>query len=275
MRLRLLILLISLSSYYANGQLGSFQFFNASSVALGNQKAVLPNEAALLANFAQLAGQNGLMIELSTNQRFNLSELAQFNAAIGSNISQFGYMGLQMSSYGFDEFQESQINLSYARALNKKINLGLSFGHYRLNLAENGSTSLWTYKINMFFKLNEKLHLGILLENPENKAIHEFTRVNSALAVGMSYKVSDKTEIYSELSKALEQKLDYKLGLRYQIHNSWGLLSGYSITQRTIGFGNTLNLSPGLKIGISANYHHTLGLWPSISISYSNSQMSN
>ena len=117
------------------------------------------------ANPASLSQLKNAAAGVYGERRFLLSELNNFQAAIGLPITS-GNFGLKAGYYGFSDYNETQIGLAYGRSLGSKVDIGVVFNYQGIRIAGYGSSSAISFELGTVLHITDKLHTGIQVDNP-------------------------------------------------------------------------------------------------------------
>lgn len=244
------------------------------SYGLGGISTLISGPDALLGNFSRLSPEDKSGFLVTSNTRFSLSELTSI--ALGGYYQLGGsHLGAQVSSYGFESYREQTAMLSYARRLSSKMALSGSLGLYQLSLGEYGNTMKFIYNLGFSASLTSDLSYSFLISNLERSRIEDNTDMVTALQVGIKYEVSSRLACFLELDKELEEKLSVRVGLDYGLHPKFDLRAGFDAASGNSGGGFTYKFTKSIFVDGAIQYHSLLGLTPSVTIKYLNSQIDN
>jgi len=260
--------------FCATAQKGHTVNTGALSYGLGGMTTLLTGPDALFGNFSCIGARQKSGVMVSSNNRFLLSELKSISVG-GYYQLNASHFGLQLSSYGFESYREQTASLSYARRLSSSMAISGSLGWYQLDLAEYGKRQKITYNLGFSADLSSTFSYGFLISNLERSSLDDTSVLVSSLQVGLRYAVSAKVDSYLEVSKELEEKLSLRVGLNYELHPKFDLRLGFDVATGNSGGGFTYKLSKKLHIDGAVQYNGLLGLSPSITIKYLNSQTGN
>ncbi len=181
-----------------------------------------------------------------------------------------GVFGLNMSYFGYNQYNEQKIGLAYGLALGKRLSIGVQIDYFRTFIgAEYGSAQAVSFEIGIYSKLSESLELGAHIFNPIGMEIGEQypEAIPISFQLGLLYHVDKNLLLATEVEKILDQKESYKFGLEYIIADHFMIRTGLatSPTLFTFGFGLHMN---NLLLDIGTGFHQTLGFTPRISLQF-------
>ena len=109
-------------------------------LSMGNTIAARSGAHAIFGNQAGLATLENSNLLISTERRFNLSELSSHSAG-AAIATKAGTFGLAINYFGFSEFNEQKIGLAYARKLGKRFNVGAQVDYLGTRIKEFGNVN--------------------------------------------------------------------------------------------------------------------------------------
>ena len=116
----------------------------------------------------------------------------------------------------------------------------------------------------------KNLKVGFHLFNPSQTKLHDYQNeiIPVIMNLGISYKFSDKVSANLELEKDVEMPFSAKVGIEYypieHLYIRAGIMS--MPTMPTIGFGV---VKGRFNLDFSSAFHPTLGITPSLGMTYS------
>ena len=204
---------------------------------------------------------------LSAEQRFILNDLNNFGVGFAMPTTS-GTFGVSVHYFGFEEFNQSKIGLSYARKLMEKLSVGIQFDMVSTQIAEYGNKNLFTFEIGVQSELIENLLLGFHLYNPVKLEIIEDEFLPTILRAGLTYTASKKLLLHAELEKDFDFPFIFKSGIEYELVNDFWLRIGVQTNPTALSFGLGYQLKNGLRFDLASNYHQELGITPSIGVGF-------
>ena len=273
MRRILLVMVTCFGINYCYSQQGISVNSGGFSSGLAGISTVLSGADALLTNFSSSIGSTSPLFHASTARRFNLSELSSFSAAAAIPIRNNSYLGLELSSYGFEFFQDRLVSLKYAHRLSENIALSGAFGLDMLDLGDFGQKSTFTYQLGLSGTIVTGLRFGFTASNIDTQNIEPNTRLISDIRIGFAYELSDKVQLLAELDKPLSDELSVKVGLDYALHSKFSVRTGYNSSPGQTSFGFSYGITDNLGLDFAALYDPLLGITPVISFVWEGSRI--
>jgi hypothetical protein len=269
---RYLYLMVTCLSFSLSAQRTALVNTGSVSQSLGGITTTLDESDAILSNFSALSPHYSNGLVLAAESRFGFSELTAVGLAGYIKTGENGAVGLRLSNYGFEAYNEQTISGLYRRQLGQNIAGSIELGFYQLSLNEFGSAQKPFYRIGLSGKITSQLNYGLILSNLEAAQLIDNTTLMSSLAFGLAYKVSPKINIRIEMAKELETILNVKVGISYQPHPKFELRIGSRTASGQSGGGFSYQLSDKLNLEGHVLYHPVLGTTPGVGIKYQNSQ---
>ena len=238
------------------------------SSAMGNASSTFVNVFSNFHNQAGLAGIAHFGVGIAYKNNFLLSETGLKSAALAIPIKSIGVIGINVSSFGFDQYAENKYGLAFAKKFGDIISMGLQLDYMQTRFTEPyGSEGVLFAQFGIRGKLTENLVLGVHVYNPTrtslNKTLND--RVPTILKSGISYQFNDKLITVFEIEKDLEAKMNVKAGTEYSVHEKFDVRFGINSFQRKVSFGTGINLDDW-EIDIASEYHQALGFIPNMTI---------
>ena len=197
-------------------------------------------------------------------KQLNVSGLA---AAYPTN---FGTFGLQASTFGFNQYRHTEVGFGYSLKLAKFISAGVKLNYLNYRFGQNyGVKHAFTAELGLMAKIKDKVAIGAHVYNLTRTKMADFEneRIPTIISLGVTYFVSEKINLTLEAEKDIDQKMAFKFGMDYQIHDMFALRVGTSSGPwlATMGFGFNFK---GLHIDLASSWHFQLGYSPQFSVSY-------
>ncbi|MDR0835356.1 MAG: hypothetical protein LBN11_02095 [Tannerella sp.] len=226
-----------------------------------------------LFNPALLAIQNKNKLFANYYNRYSVSELATVNGGFYFR-NDILPAGLDITSFGYDEYRESMFRLSFGKLLTDRFSLGVAI-QYALLQSElfQESTGRISADIGLVYQPIDELMIGLSMlhvpsvhigdENIENKHIAPYS-----MQLGFNYSVLSNMSIVGSAGHNKEDKFMGAFGVEYTAFEDFNIRAGLC----TAPFAPSLGV--GYKIySIQADvgmvYHSILGTSMGIGISYS------
>jgi hypothetical protein len=223
---------------------------------------------AMRNNKAALAKIEKTELGIYGERRFMLAETSMYSALVVFPTDK-GNFGFQIDYSGFKNFNEAQIGMAYARAIGKKIDIGIKFNYYTFRIPAYENTSTMNFEIGLLFQLSEKLRAGINIYNPVGGMLSKTygEKLDYIYSIGLGYEISDNFLLCTEIVKQENWPVEVLAGLEYNFHRQFYSRLGFSSGSGSPFAGAGVKWD-NIKIEISAGYHPQLGLTPGIIFIY-------
>ncbi|MBQ6082936.1 MAG: hypothetical protein IJK92_01105 [Bacteroidales bacterium] len=196
-------------------------------------------------NPAGMADWRTLTLGFSYENRFFMKELSVYNTACILPVK-FGVFGMSYNRFGFENYNENKVGLSYARAFGPHLKIGLQLDYLMVNFSDNyEKRRTATFELGMQSNITDDLCFGVYIFNPTNSKIKSIDNqhIPIVLRFGFSYKITKDFLATTEVEYNNQRKLDYRIGLEYNTLNDFYIRVGVRTNPATacFGIGYTLN----------------------------------
>ena len=242
----------------------------ARSMGMGNIGVVGTQFSSVYNNQAALAYFNQMAAGIDYNQGYFTNKALSTKSGAFILPTGAGVFGLNMSYFGYSQYNEQKIGLAYGKALGKRLAIGVQIDYFRSFIgADYGSAQAVSFEVGIYSKLSETLELGAHIFNPIGMEIGE--QIPEAIPIGFQlgllYHVDKNLILASEVEKILDQKESYKFGLEYIIAEHFMVRTGFATSPTLFTFGFGLNMN-NLILDIGTGFHQTLGFTPRIALQF-------
>lgn len=269
-----LILLLNCFYLFSNGQtvrrpvaalytgLGSYSINHADVFSFTN------NQASLAQMTNASAGVYG-------ERRFLLDELSLYQLAVAVPTKS-GNFGLKAGYFGFNDYNESQMGLGYARKLGAKVDVGVQFNYNAIQISSYGNSSAINFEVGTILHLTEKLHAGVHAYNPVGGKFgkSQEEKLASIYTVGLGYEASEKFFVSAEIEKEEDQQVNVNAGMQYKFLPQLMARVGIATNTSNVYAGVGLFLK-SFRLDVVASYHPQLGVTPGLMLIYNSSKKNN
>ena len=265
----LMLTLLIVSSQFLSAQIGN-DVLGARSAALGGYNVTLSDVWSTNNNQAGLGFIEDISGGIYYENRFLLSETSYKAGAFVMPVKA-GALGLSVSSFGYELYNETKAGLSYGQHFGDKFSVGVQLNYLNTKLTqEYGSKTAVTGAIGAIAKLSKELTLGVHLYNPSRSKLTNDNneRIPTIMKLGVEYKFSDKVMFVVSTEKDVDFDARVNAGIEYHITEMFYLRGGISTNPTQYAFGAGMQLKH-FKVDLSSSFHQTLGMTPAISIIYS------
>ena len=271
----LLKTIVILSAFFivkpAYGQFSTFEIYGTRANGLADINTVFTNLDASYGNIAGLSGMNGTQINIHYQNRFGFTELKVLGMALGFNHKKAGAFAVTLKDFGIEEYNEFEAGIAYARKLTSTLSAGVQFNFFNLAIQGYGNTGTFSFNAGIQYGLTRNLLIGFSVKNPFPVKFTESSELPTIIAAGMRYNVSEKVAFFSEIEKHINYEYTIKIAIQYHIVEPFTGYFGYFNSPSTYAgysFGFSYSGLDHLNIEVSTKYNITLGLSPSIGITY-------
>ena len=197
---------------------------------------------------------------ISYHNPFFIQELSSLGAAVCLNQNSNAF-GLTAELQGYDVSHRLSISLSAAQKLSSSLTLGLSTFYQQLVAKPH----LHGYSIGIIGSLSYSMTKKAMLHFIGHQSVRntDVFMGQSVYCLGLTYEVSDKTELITQLDVDVFHGSAFRLGLTYLITEKITLLAGVASNPAVIGFGFRLRLKK-LTLSMAQQRHQLLGFSPLI-----------
>ncbi len=253
----------------------------ARALALGRAGTALEGEVWGEFNPAAWATLERNTADVFASQAFGISELRVVALAVAAP-TQYATFAANARTYGFANYRETRIGLGAARGLplsaSRRIHVGVSAHLHSIAIDGFGSTTTISASLGAQVDVLPNLRAGLHARNISRIGRSEEADLVSplssapALAAGLAYRASDRAIVVLDAEKDLDFPVAIRAGIEVWAIDILALRGGFTTGLSSDG-GAPARLSGGIGVrsgmiraDITAEYHETLGLTPSVSI---------
>jgi len=265
----LMLTLLIIFSQFLSAQIGN-DMLGARSAALGGYNATLFDVWSTNNNQGGLGFLEEMTGGAYYENRFLLSETSYKAGAFVMPVKA-GALGLSVSSFGYELYNETKAGLSYGQRFGDKFSVGVQLNYLNTKLTQGyGSKTAVTGAIGAIAKLSKEFTLGVHVYNPSRSKLTNDNneRIPTIMKLGVEYKFSDKVMFVVSSEKDVDFEARVNAGIEYHITEMFYLRGGISTNPTQYAFGAGMQLKH-FKVDLSSSFHQTLGITPAISIVYS------
>jgi len=256
-------LLFTVSMVY--GQHGLSTSAGARGIGIGNSNLVFKDIYSGFNNQAGLAYLDNFSGAVFVENKFLLKEL-QF---VGLSIAQptnSGTWGMTLNYFGFTDYNEQKVGLSYSRILFDKLAIGAQFDFLNTRITEYGNANGVTFEIGLQYEILDKLMAGAHVYNPIRTTIGD-EELPSIIQIGLTYSLADYITISGAIEKDTNLPYNIKVGAEYQIFEKVDIRVGMNSNPNRFSFGLGYMVN-NIQLNAAATYHDILGFSPSFGLSF-------
>ena len=267
--IRTIALVILLAPCIGFAQLGNPRI-GARSSAMGHASVTNIDVWSVHHNQAALAFLEESGVGVSYENRF-LTQALAMKGLVGAFRTKYGSFGVNVSQFGYSQYNENKFGLGYALKLAKNLSAGvqLNYHHIAFGASEYGNVGLLTAEVGFMAKITEKVTLGAHIFNLNYAKVSDYAeeRLPMIFRLGAGYQFSEKFVANAEVEKSVEQDANVKIGAEYKVLEKIALRGGLN----TYPFSNSFGFGfshQGFEIDIATSYHSVLGYSPQASFQY-------
>lgn len=218
--------------------------------AMGRSSVCEQGIWALQNNPAGLAYLKGWGFGLYYENQWMLKETAFKNAGVSKSFDGIGCIGLSVSQFGGNNYNENKFGIAYARDFGPYLQMGLQIDYLLIHWGENypnrGSPGI---ELGIQSQVTEKLRLGAYLFNPWP----------IVMRFGLAYQFTEDFIAQCELEKNNEKAgMPIRCGFEYTIFSRFSLRAGAQCNPNLLTFGVGYEIKH-LHVDVAAQWHQLLG----------------
>lgn len=207
-------------------------------------------------------------IALAYRNAYLIPELGTAGVSMQYKLKNSG-IGLAYSRYGYENFSDSRINLSYGLLLNEEISLGVAFSPQLIRFPNIGTRFYPNASIGFMAKAADKINLAATLRNPINQQLDEYsnTFTETVLQVGASYQLIEEISLFGELEKNFDTPLRVKIAGEYIFQDKVYFRGGVITAPLEVSYGFGIRLKY-FNLNLAMRQHNQLGLAGQLGIQF-------
>ncbi len=252
--------------FYLSGTAQSLM--GARSSGMGSLTAATEGINGLFANQAALASLESIAFIGVSEQKVLIKGLNISGVGVALP-SKSGTFGLTFSNFGFSEFRQQKVGLSYARKLWQNISIGAQVDYFQTRIPEYGSNGTLTFELGLMAELAEGLLIGTHISNPYQIEIAPDDNFPTTVRVGLMYSVSNRASAGFEFEKDVDFPLRVKFGVEYLPIERLALRTGFSSNPANFHLGFGILVGGKFSIEMATRYNQELGMTPVAGFVYS------
>lgn len=221
-------------------------------------------------NQAGLAYLKGMNLGIGFQNAFFVKELSTKSVVFNLPFKT-GVFGLNYYYFGYPKFNENKIGLAFAKALGKRIAVGIQLDYFYTHIdGEYGQNGIAAGELGILAEPIKDLFFGVHLFNIWNakRSVYEEEYLPTIFKIGASYRLYQIALLSVEVEKDLELAPIFKTGLEFLVIDNLYFRAGVSSNPNIFSFGLGYTYKP-LEINIAFSKHPVLDYSPGISIVYS------
>lgn len=219
-------------------------------------------------NQAALAQQKQVGAGVYGERRFLLQDLSlyQLNIALPTSSGNFG---AAIMRFGGNAYNETAAGLAYARKLGEKLDIGVQFNYYSIQIAGYGSGTSVNAEAGIIFRPTEQMNVGLHVYNPTGSGIgrNKEERLPAIYSFGFGWDASEKLFVGAEVQKEENQPVTVNAGIQYNVGKVVFARGGVSSASSAFYLGTGLVLHQ-FRLDVTASVHPHLGVTPGLMLIY-------
>lgn len=218
-------------------------------------------------NPALLAAQLEPSMHLSHQRRFALAALQQIGFGLCLPNTTLGAWGLNIRQFGPKEYTEQEAQLQYARALGKRLQIGLSVGYLRHQIIQCGAYNTYTTAVGVRAALSSQLTLGALWQQPFPSPWLGQAPQKAQLGIGIDIHPSPHAHFLLEVHQQAGQTPSIHVGVALELLETLELQIGGVLPSAQLTTGLCWHWN-AFRLNIAWGYHAQLHATSSLTLSY-------
>jgi len=205
--------------------------------------------------------------------RYSVSELATVSGGFYF-LNDMIPAGIEITSFGYDEYRESLFRLSFGKKIAEKWTIGVA-GQYMLlqSLLYEETTGRISTDIGITYKPVENLLTGLSILHVPSIKMGDNSVDNKRLAsymiqAGFNWQVINTVLITGSLDHCEEDSVAGSFGMEYMPFDNFCIRAGFRTSPLKPSFGIGYQLSD-IRFDVGMIYHAKLGVSMGVGISYS------
>lgn len=240
-------------------------FDNAAALGIGGAAIAQPDLAAGFVNDAQVATVQKPTALLSAALPYTVSNWQSLHLQAVIPTRQQGAWGVTAQHAALPTYAEQQVQLTYARALGRNWQLGVSALGLRASAPEYGAHTGLSASVGVLANALPNVWLGAQIHRPF-VAFSGKTTVPPALRFGGCWQAAKTARILAEVEKEQNSPAQIKAGLEYRPVPAIAVRFGTRTQPAQPTLGAQWQPSTQLAIDVASAWHPALGLTPAVMV---------
>ncbi len=233
-----------------------YQVQDSESRALGKITSISGSQWALFNNPSAMEGESTLFI-FDASRWYGL-DINNFALGYSQGMKSYAW-GAGLNYFGNKYLNQSRFFIAGSKRINN-VGIGLRINLFQVYIQDQKQLLRPYFDLGGLIKLNPKMNLGFYIVNLSNTTLGKFKGLlTSFIRLGFSFKLSSKNSIYSEIEKNIQTPINFKMGLKYNIHKSFNLLTGFNTFPLQLHYGFSFGYKK-MNFAYSISQHTVLGL---------------
>lgn len=247
----------------------NLRFLDIRSIGIGGNEAT----QSLLYNPSLVTLLTDKELRIECFNRYRMKELTGVSTHFACPNEWLPF-GVDVSSFGYDDWRESRFRLFMGKLLNGKWSLGFAVQYHLLQAegVREGNGSRLSTDLGATYSPVENLLIGMLIKNLPSVAFGKNRSDNKSiniylLQLGFQWTVINNMLIAASLGTEKEYALTAHLGVEYTAFDSFHIRAGIQTSPLLPSFGIGYDLAR-FTIDVATQYHSVLGMSSGLGITY-------
>jgi hypothetical protein len=220
-------------------------------------------------NQAGLAFLKGINIGLGFQNAFLVKELSTKSISVAIPLKS-GVFGINYGYFGYPKFNENKIGLAFAKALGKRIAVGIQLDYQFTHIdGDYGNKATALGEVGILTEPIDNLLIGAHVFNVWRSKLSTVDNeyIPTIFTIGASYRLYDIALLSIEFEKDLDLEMVFKSGLEFELIENFSLRAGIATNPNIFSFGLGYTFQ-SFDLNIAFSKHPVLGYSPGVSIIY-------
>ena len=241
----------------------------AQSMGIGNASVTLSDPWAIFNNIGALGkSPSETYAIVGYDHRLGLNELTTLAAGITLPTEKTGTIGIGISNYGGELFNQQQIGLGLAKQLGLA-SLGIKINYFQTNIEGYGRSARPVLELGGTAELIPALFFGAHVYNIPRAAISKASLdyLPTIVKAGVSYRPATNLMVNIETEKELFSPPQFKAGVAYSFEEKFWARTGISSQPNNLYFG--IGFRPRrFQVDYAMSRNYLLGFTHHFSLNY-------
>lgn len=264
-----IIVTATMWSFHLSGQ-GINRGAGGRQSAMGGCGVALEGSFGMVHNQALMVFQPGFSMGVFYENPYMLKGISNNYLYCSSPMPFGGVSGIDVSYFGYSNWQELMVGLAYSRQLGKRFSAGIKINYYHVSQPEGyENMGVPLAEAGIYYGLTNDIWFGVHVMNPNMVRWQKNSdyRLPAIMNMGLLWRISDWALVTAEFEKEVHQDFVIKAGLEYKADERFYIRAGTAIHPNihTVGFGYK---SGFLMADVAAGWHSVFGIIPHLSLSF-------
>ncbi|WP_230981333.1 PorV/PorQ family protein [Echinicola salinicaeni] len=209
----------------------------ARSVGMANANTSLIDPWSIFNNIGAMGQMDNNAIFCAYDHRLGINELTTL-AAGATLISQYGVVGLSLSSYGGELFNQKSLGLGFSHQIDKN-SFGLKINYLQTNIEGYGKRGVPIIEFGGLSQIIPELSFGLHVFNIARAKLspHSNDYLPTVIKSGICFKPTENLKVNIEAEKDILLKPVAKIGIEYGFTKRFWARCGHQSNPSNLHFG--------------------------------------